>query len=97
MKNQLDLIVSIVAVVLAIGLSLTFYFTKRQPLTVTDPSPIVTANVTPPAGSVVTANALAGGGSGGGGAAAGGGPPAAASNFRGGLGGFSGASGRGGQ
>jgi hypothetical protein len=73
MKNPLNLIVSIVAVVLMIGLSLTFYFNKRTTATLTPPNKINFADVAPPEGSVVFADKLGGGNAGGtGGPAAGG-------------------------
>lgn len=73
MKNPLNLIVSIVAVVLMIGLSLTFYFNKRQPATLTAPNKINLADVAPPEGSVVFADKLGGNNAGGTGAVGGGG------------------------
>jgi hypothetical protein len=82
MKNQNDLIISIVCGVLAIGGITTLYFTKRDPQT---PSAVTKANVTTPvipAGSTKMTNGLAGGGAaaggGGGFAGFGGGAPGAA-------------------
>ena len=71
MKNQLDLIVAIVAAVLAIGLSLTFMFNKRPIAVLTAPVKINLADVAPPAGAVVYGSSLAGGGGTTGGAPAG--------------------------
>lgn len=65
MKNPLNLIVSIVAVVLMIGLSLTFYFNKRQTASLTSPNKINLTDVAPPAGAVVMADKLGGGNAGG--------------------------------
>jgi hypothetical protein len=73
MKNQLDLIVSIVAAVLAIGVCLTFFFTQRKPQTLPEPEKIALSPVALPTGSVVMANSLPGGGSSTGGAPATGG------------------------
>lgn len=70
MKNQNDLIISIVCGVLAIGGITTLYFTKREPQT---PSAVTKANVTTPvipAGSTKMTNGLAGGGAAGGGGVA---------------------------
>jgi hypothetical protein len=67
MKNQNDLIISIVCGVLAIGGITTLYFTKRVPET---PSAVTKANVTAPvlpAGSTKMTNGLAGGGTAAGG------------------------------
>jgi hypothetical protein len=73
MKNQNDLIISIVAGVLAIGISIALFLTKREPF-VPAPAPQVnTTAVTLPAGDVKFSASLPGGGSGGG--AAGGGNP----------------------
>ena len=74
MKNQNDLIISIVCGVLAIGGITTLYFTKRVPET---PSAVTKANVTAPvlpAGSTKITNGLAGGGTAAGGFGAPGGP-----------------------
>jgi len=83
MKNQNDLIVSIVAAVFAIGFATGFYFTQRKPVEPTPAPKVVTTAVALPATSVVFSNGLAGGaaaGPGGGFGAAGGrgpgGPPA---------------------
>jgi len=67
MKNQNDLIISIVCGVLAIGGITALYFTKRVPET---PSAVSKANVTAPvlpASSTKMTNGLAGGGTAAGG------------------------------
>ena len=66
MKNPLDLIVAIVAAVLAIGLSLTFAFNKRPTATIPEPGKIPLTEVQLPAGSVVMRDGSSGGGGGGG-------------------------------
>jgi putative polyketide hydroxylase len=61
MKNQNDLIVSIVCGVLMLGGIATLYFTKREPLT---PGAAPKANLTPaalPAGTIPMTNGLPGG------------------------------------
>lgn len=75
MKDQTNLIVSIVAVVFAIGFVLAFYFTARKPMVAPAVTPVPLTTVKPADGAVVMANALpnagsgpAGGGGGGGGA-----------------------------
>ena len=64
-----------VAAVLAIIFSLVFLFNKRSPVKISDPEPVPTTRVQPPAGAVVMANSLPGAGSSSGfaGGAAGGG------------------------
>jgi hypothetical protein len=88
MKNQNDLIISIVAIVLALIIAGVCFGTKREPVAPPAPEKV---NLTPaqlPQGDLVWANALPGG-SGGGGAA--GGPSGAPAGFggpgRGGRGG----------
>jgi hypothetical protein len=70
MKNQNDLIVSIVAIVVALGVSLGFFFNKRVPVKPPEPAPVPTAEAKGAEGSVTFANSLPGGdreaGSGGG-------------------------------
>ena len=66
MKSQNDLIVSIVAVVLAIGIAITMFVTKRDPYV---PAPAPEVNDTAlalPEGDVTMAASLPGGGGGGG-------------------------------
>jgi hypothetical protein len=63
MKNQNDLIISIVCGVLALGGVATLYFTKRDPKTPTAaPKPVLTAPAVPTV-AVARANSLPGGGS----------------------------------
>lgn len=68
MKNQNDLIISIVAIVLALIIAGVCFGTKREPLTIAAPEKVNLAPPVLPQGDVVMANALPGGG-----AAAGGG------------------------
>ena len=84
MKNQNDLIFSIVAGVIGIGFALGFFFTKREPVAPASPQSVITTPVALPAVEPVRANGLGGGSSqgmggfGGGfpGAGGRGGPPA---------------------
>ena len=62
MKNQNDLIVSIVAAVLGIGFSLAFFFMKRDPIQPAAPQQVVTTALAYPAAVPVMANALPSGG-----------------------------------
>jgi hypothetical protein len=77
MRNQNDLIISIVAAVLGIGVSLAFFFMKPDPKQPAAPSAVVTAALAYPAAAPVMANGLPSGGGGGGGMGGGGGfgPP----------------------
>jgi hypothetical protein len=71
MKNQNDLIISIVAIVLALIIAGVCFGTKREPVAPPAPEKV---NLTPaklPQGDVVWANALPGGGGGGAGGPAG--------------------------
>lgn len=82
MKNQNDLIISIVAIVLALIIAGVCFGTKRDPAVIPAPEKVNLAPPSLPQGDVVMANALpgAGGGTGTGfGGAAGGGGMAAAS------------------
>ena len=72
MKNQNDLIVAGAVVLVCIGVSLAFMFTKREPVKPPAPPVVVTKDAEPSAASVVYANSLPGEGSGGPGAQAGG-------------------------
>jgi hypothetical protein len=76
MKNQNDLIISIVAIVLALIIAGVCFGTKREPPTIAAPEVVNLAAPKLPQGDVVMANALPGAGSAGGGVAgaAGGGP-----------------------
>ncbi len=67
MKNQNDLIVTIVAFVLALGAAAGFYFGARKPIKPQDPEPVPTTAVQVPEGSLTMSNSLPGGGGGGGG------------------------------
>ena len=71
MKNQNDLIISIVAGVLAIGISIALFLTKREPFVPAAAPQVNTAAVSLPAGDVKFSASLPGGGGG----AAGGGNP----------------------
>jgi len=89
LKNQNDLIISIVCGVLAIGAAITFYFTKREPVAPAPPESVPTARAQLQPGAVVYADSLPGGsssGPGGGGAAGfgGGAPPTSRSGGGGG-------------
>lgn len=72
MKNQNDLIISIVCGVLAIGAAITFYFTKREPVAPAPPEAVPTARAQLQPGAVTFADSLPGGGSGPGGGGGGG-------------------------
>lgn len=101
MKNQNDLIISIVAIVLALIIAGVCFGTKREPATIAAPEKVNLAPPVLPQGDVVMTNALPGGGSaagGGMGAAMGGGggrPGALGSSTMGGPS-MTGASGAGG-
>ena len=75
MKDQTNLIFSIVAVVVALGCALAFYFTMRPAMTEPAVTTVPTADVALPEGSVSYANALPNAGQGGGGSAGGPGGP----------------------
>ncbi len=76
MKNQNDLIISIVAIVLALIIAGVCIGTKREPATIAPPEKVILTPPTLPQGDVVMVNALPGGGSGSGtGAPMGGGRP----------------------
>jgi hypothetical protein len=62
MKNQNDLIVMIVAIVLGIGFSLAFFFMKREPIAPPAPQQVVTTKLQLPAAEPQWANGLPGGG-----------------------------------
>lgn len=82
MKNQNDLIISIVAAVVALACAATFFFGAPKPTELPSPAAVPTAPVAVAEGSVVYADSLPGGSNngqpgaaaGGGAAAAGGGP-----------------------
>src|SRR4051812_22690755 len=77
MKNQNDLIVMIVAIVLGIGFSLAFFFMKRDPVSPPAPQQVVVTPLALPGAEPVMANTLSGGGNAAGGAMGSpGGPPA---------------------
>lgn len=88
MKNQNDLIFSIVGAVIGIGFAVGFFFTKREPVSPAAPETVVTTLVALPKVTVAKTNGLAGGGPAGGGGGSFG-PPG---GFGGG-GGFSGGGG----
>jgi two-component system, OmpR family, sensor kinase len=66
MKNQNDLIISIVAAVLGIGVSVACFFMKREPVAPAAPSAVVTTALALPAADPVMGNSLPSGGSAGG-------------------------------
>ena len=72
MKNQIDLIVAGAVILVCIGVSLGFFFQRREPVRPANPAPVVTTEAQPAEASVVYANSLpgAGDGSGAGGASA---------------------------
>ena len=80
MKNQNDLIVSIVAAVFALGFVAGFYFTARKPVEPAPSPKVDTTAVKLPDTTVVYTNGLSGGGAAAGGGFGGfggpGGPPA---------------------
>lgn len=85
MKNQNDLIISIVCGVLALGAAITFYFTKEVPVAPASPQVVPTGRAQLQPGAVVFADSLPGGGGqsgGGGGGGFGGGsaPPTSRSS-----------------
>lgn len=61
MKNQNDLIFSIVAGVIGIGCALGFFFTKREPVQPTPPTTVVVTDVALPTPAPAMANGLSGG------------------------------------
>lgn len=63
MKDQTNLIVSIVAIVFAIGFALVFMFTARQPMSEQKVTAVPVSEVKPAEGAVVYANSLPGGSS----------------------------------
>jgi len=67
MKNQNDLIFTIVAIIVAIGALAGTYFTKPDPETFAPPAKVVTTDPQYPAGSVTYAPSLPGSGNQGGG------------------------------
>ncbi|MBC8063586.1 MAG: hypothetical protein H7Y17_02050 [Chlorobia bacterium] len=72
MKNQNDLIISIVAIVLALIIAGVCFGTKREPIAPAAPEAVNLAPPALPQGDVVMANSLPGGGGGGEGGPAGG-------------------------
>lgn len=60
MKNQNDLIVAGAVILVCIGVSLGFFFQKREPVRPADPPNVVTTDAEPAAASVVYANSLPG-------------------------------------
>jgi hypothetical protein len=74
LKNQNDLIVAGAVILVCIGVSLAFFFQKREPAPIAAPTPVVTADAQPVPANVKYANSLpGGGGAGGAGGPAGGG------------------------
>lgn len=61
MKNQNDLIFSIVAVVIGLGFALGFFFTKREPPQPQPPTTVPTQKVALPDPAPTMTNALSGG------------------------------------
>jgi hypothetical protein len=72
LKNQNDLIVAGAVILVCIGVSLAFFFQKREPVAPAPPTSIVTADAQPIPANVQYANELPGGGANPGGMAAGG-------------------------
>lgn len=68
MKNQNDLIISIVAIVLALIIAGVCFGTKREPSTIAAPEKVVLTPPVLPQGDVVMASALPGGSGSGSGA-----------------------------
>jgi hypothetical protein len=93
MKNQNDLIISIVAIVLALIIMGVCIGTKREPVAPAAPEKVNLAAPALPQGDVVMANALGSSSSSGGGAGA---PGAAGGNLGGGGGAMGFKSGKGG-
>ena len=77
MKNQNDLIVAGAVILVCIGVSLAFFFQKREPAPIAAPATIVTADAQPVPANVKYANSLPGGGGGAAGQQAGGRGPGA--------------------
>jgi hypothetical protein len=98
MKNQNDLIVSIVAGVFAVGFAIAFYLTKREPIVVPAVTKVNNAKLALPAADIAYTNSLAGAGGAGGAGGGFGGPggPPGMSGF-GGFGGGAPGGGRGGR
>ena len=78
MKNQNDLIVAGAVILVCIGVSLAFFFQRREPVAPAPPTQIVTADAQPVPANVQFANELPGGG------------PSAAGGGRGAFGGAGG-------
>jgi hypothetical protein len=62
LKNQNDLIVAGAVILVCIGVSLAFFFQKREPAAPAPPTAIVTADAQPIPANVQYANELPGGG-----------------------------------
>jgi len=60
LKNQNDLIVAGAVVLVCIGVSLGFMFTKREPVVIPPPPSVVTTDAQPAAATVTYANSLPG-------------------------------------
>jgi len=75
MKNQNDLIVSIVAGVFAVGFAIAFYLTKREPFVPPAVTKVNNAKLALPAADISYSNSLAGAGGAGGAGGGIGGPP----------------------
>ncbi|CAN5679388.1 hypothetical protein BH11ARM2_BH11ARM2_21120 [soil metagenome] len=86
MKDQTNLIISIVCGVLAIGVAIACFATKRDPASPAPATKVVTTPVTLPEATVTYANGLSGKSAGGGGFGGFGGPSGIA-GFGGGAGG----------
>lgn len=85
MKNQNDLIVAGAVILVCIGVSLAFFFQKREPVAPAPPTPIVTKDAEPVPANVQYANELPGGGGNGPGGRAVGGQGGAAAGAPGGM------------
>jgi len=64
LKNQNDLIVAGAVILVCIGVSLGFYFQRREPVKPVPPPTVVTTDAQPAAATVVYANSLPGAGGG---------------------------------
>jgi hypothetical protein len=80
LKNQNDLIVAGAVILVCIGVSLGFFFQRREPVRPANPAPVVVTDAQPAEASVVYANSLPGAGEG-----SGAGAPTSGSGTRGGL------------
>jgi hypothetical protein len=85
LKNQNDLIVAGAVILVCIGVSLAFFFQRREPLPPTPPTPVVVTDAQPVPAAIQYSNNLPGGGGTQGGQQAGGAMPGPAGAGGGGL------------